>query len=64
VHSTWTWDERKEEFTGIIVMREHWHLRAVFKNLTASVFKRITLEITRKTKDSVVTELRQEFFFR
>ncbi len=64
VQSNWTWDERKEEFTGKIEMRADWHMQAVFKNLTASVFKRVTLEITRKTENSSVTELRQEFFFR
>lgn len=64
VPSIWTWDERKKEFTGIIEMRSGWHLQAVFKNLTDSVFKRVTLEITRKTENSSVVELRQEFFFR
>jgi|GEM_PF-6160695 len=64
VPSTWTWDDRKKEFTGIIEMRSNWHLQAVFKNLTDSVFKRVTLEITRKTESASVVELRQEFFFR
>jgi hypothetical protein len=64
VVSNWTWDDRKEEFTGIIELRADWEMRATFKNLTGPVFKRATLEIIRKTGQTSVTELRQEFFFR
>lgn len=64
VDSSWSWDERKEEFVALIQLKVDWSMRAVFKNLTGPVFKRVTLEITRKTENSSVTELRQEFFFR
>ncbi len=64
VRSNWTWDQRKEEFVGEIELKTDWRMRAIFKNLTGPVFKRVTLEISRKTENSFVTELRQEFFFR
>jgi hypothetical protein len=63
VPSNWSWDERKEEFIGVINLKTDWKIRALFKNLTGSVFKRVTLEVTRKTESASVVELRQEFFF-
>ena len=63
VPSSWSWNERKEEFTGIFVLRPKWQMRAIFRNLTDSIFKRLTVEIIRETGSEPVTELRQEFFF-
>ncbi len=63
VASTWVWNERKEEFTGFFALRPKWQMRATFKNLTDSIFKRLTVEIIRETEVEPVTELRQEFFF-
>lgn len=63
VPSTWSWDGRKEEFVGVIDLKTDWKMRAIFKNLTGPVFKRVTLEIIRKSESASVVELRQEFFF-
>ena len=63
VPSSWSWNERKEEFVGIFVLRPKWQMRTIFKNLTGPIFKRMTVEIIRETESQPVVELRQEFFF-
>ncbi|MBY0515655.1 MAG: hypothetical protein K2P81_02020 [Bacteriovoracaceae bacterium] len=63
VISTWSWDEKKEEFTGVIKIKPTWSMRVVFKNLTDSFFKRVTIEVIHKLEFSDQVELRQELFF-
>jgi hypothetical protein len=64
LNSSWTWNERKEEFTGEFILRPKWLMRVVFKNLTDQNFKRVTLEIIRESESKQFVEMRQEFFFR
>ncbi len=61
--STWNWDVRKEEFTGVISIKQNWLMKLSFKNLTGSVFKRVTIDVIRKTADKEFVEVRQELFF-
>jgi hypothetical protein len=64
VRSRWQWWSRKQELVAEIEIRPGWRMRATFRNLTDSVFKRVTYEIIRETSSGESTELRQEFFFR
>lgn len=61
--SSWNWDVRKEEFTGLMSLKQNWLMQLTFKNLTGSVFKRVTIDVIRKTTDKEFVEVRQELFF-
>jgi len=64
IESEWKWHDRKKEFVAQITIKPGWKMKASFKNLTDSVFKRVTYEIIRENAEAESVELRQEFFFR
>jgi len=61
--SRWFWDARKSEARIEFALRGNWRMAAHFKNLTAPVFERVTLEVIRRAEETDHVELRQELFF-
>jgi hypothetical protein len=64
IHSLWHWDSFKQEFVGTFALRGEYRIKIFFRNLTESVFKRATFEVSRSNSAIQDIELRQDIFFR
>ena len=64
VASIWHWDSFKQEFVGTFALRGEYRIKIYFRNLTNSVFKRATFEVSRSSSATQEFELRQDIFFR
>ena len=64
VTSIWHWDSFKQEFVGTFALRGEYRIKIYFRNLTNSVFKRATFEVSRSSSATQEFELRQDIFFR
>ena len=64
INSFWYWDFFKQEFVGTFALRGEYRIKIFFRNLTESVFKRATFEVSRSSSSIQDIELRQDFFFR
>ncbi len=64
VTSLWQWDSFKQEFVGTFALRGEYRIKIYFRNLTESVFKRATFEVSRASSGIQDIELRQDIFFR
>ncbi len=62
--SIWHWDSFKQEFVGTFALRGEYRIKIFFRNLTDSVFKRATFEVSRSSSAIQDIELRQDIFFR
>jgi len=62
--SLWQWDSFKDEFVGTFALRGEYRIKIFFRNLTDSVFKRVTFEVSRNGSAIHEFELRQDIFFR
>lgn len=63
VKSQWNWNESKGELVGVLSLRKKYYLRVYFRNLTESVFKRVTFEVSQNESQRQDVELRQDIFF-
>lgn len=64
INSLWHWDSFKQELVGTFALRGEYRIKFFFRNLTESVFKRATFEVSRSSSAIQDIELRQDIFFR